>query len=149
MATQHPDIDDVTALDRIAHANLRLMAKTVSPATVRRLRDELNASPERYPWRDVTESILDESPDDRELIQRALRAQRDWLMRGGPATAGRRRRAPVKRFTALVLSRAIFFVLYTTAAVVLLVLLQARWPQLNIYEAADRIRDAFLQLTRG
>ncbi len=124
-------------LDDVGQAALRLMAGTVSRKQLAALRKELLRSPESYPWRETTDAILRVEVDDERLLQQGLRAQRDWVVRGGRETPKPSVKHRSKNFVAYLLSRAIFFVLYTGAVVVLLVLLKAKWPQIDIYAAND------------
>ena len=104
------------------------------------LRTEVAMRTDAYPWREITASILDEPvPTDR-LLQQGLRAQRDWVIRGGRERPRPSVRQSGKRTLAFLLSRLIFGAIYTVVLVMLLVLLKANWPSFDIYVILDALR---------
>lgn len=130
---------------RVSECSLRLMAGMVPARTLEEIRGDMAAKRDGYPWEEVVDRILRDPVDRRRLLERGLRAQRDWIARGGADRGRRMRRVRTagKRFLAYLLSRAIFFVLYTVAVVVLLVLVQSKWPELNIYRIPELVRQWF------
>lgn len=143
MTSEPRNDDDVVA--KVGECALRLMAGVVPARTLEEIRGDLAARRDGYPWEDVVERILRDPVDRRRLLERGLRAQRDWIARGGAARGRVLRRARVagKRFLAYLISRAIFFVLYTVAVVALLVLARSRWPDLNIYRIPELAQQWF------
>jgi hypothetical protein len=138
-------------IQRVAEVSLRLMARLPSPATLKRVRTAVEASPTSYPWQQVVDAVLAEPADPSALLQRGLEGQRDFLMRSAPprqaARVVRAARTGAKTLLAIVLSRMIFFALYTLAAMVLLVLIKHRWPDLDIYRLLPWV-ERMLPLTR-
>ena len=74
-------------LGQIAQVSLRLLAGSVSKRSLEGLKRTLEASPSEYPWQVVTKVVLSEPCDEQDLAQRGLRAQRDWILRGGKIDA--------------------------------------------------------------
>ena len=128
-------------MDQVGEAALRLMAGVVPRKTMTALRGEIVASPERYPWREVTDQILADPVEDGRLVQQGLRAQRDWVLRGGRETPRKPVATRGKFALAFVLSRLIFFAIYTVAVVVLLILLKRQWPAFDIYRILEWLRE--------
>lgn len=123
--------------DLLAESCLRLLAGAVPKRTLADLRGSILRSPNAFPWREVNEEIAALPVDEDQLLQSGIRGQRDWILRGGAARPRKSVRHHGKTILAYVLSRLIFFVLYTLAAVVLLVLLKHRWPGLDIYRLLE------------
>ena len=120
-----------------------MMAGLVPPGTLRVLRQRVKAAGGDYPWEVVVDTVLADPIDGHRLLQRGLQAQRDWLSRPPREPIARRVRRKSRSLLAWLLSRVIFFALYTGAAIVLLVLLELRWPQLDISALGDWLRSAF------
>ena len=78
---------------RVAETSLRMMAGVVAPQTIRGAQDLLKQHPDEYPWQKVCELVLAEPRDPSQLVNQAIVSQRDWLQRGGRATAA----APQRR----------------------------------------------------
>lgn len=161
--------EDQILVDRVGQVSLRMMAGTVPPEVVDHLQARLLAESERYPWEEVVETILAETADPQELVNQGLRAQRDWIARGGapgggaapvstapraaaaassqPQAGARGRRAPSlktrgKTFLAAAIVKGGFAIIYTLAIVLLLVLIRHKYPSLDIYRILEWLRDA-------
>lgn len=132
--------------DRVAQVSHRMLSGQVSRRALAAAQAAAQQGGETYPWQRVVDVVLDDPQDEGELLQRGLRAQRDWLAARSVSGLDRARsavRRTSRTLTAMVLSRLIFFTLYTVAVVALLVLLKHRWPGLDIYRLLDWARDAF------
>ncbi len=141
--------DDDEVFQRICESSTRLMAGCVTPGTMRELQRWVLETPDTYPWEGVVDRILEEHAADERVSQQALRAQRDWVVRGGrgPCTPSVRMRA--KRGIAWVLARLIFAVLLIAMSIVVLLLLKFRWPELDIYHVVDWARATWPALGGG
>lgn len=120
-----------------------MMAGVVPPTTRRALLQRVRKAGGDYPWEAVVDAVLADPVDDTRLLQRGLLAQRDWVSRPEREPVGRRVRRRSRSALAWLLSRVIFFAIYTGAAIVLLVLLELRWPQLDISALGDWLRTTF------
>ncbi len=131
---QQPDRDhDPEVLFReISELSLRLMAGAVSRRTMKDLQRLVDRSSHAYPWDAVLDRALEDPVDHNQLVDRGLRAQRDWVERGGRTNPGRGVRLQAKTFMAALVAKLLFGVIYTLALVCLLVLLEQLWPQLDI-----------------
>ena len=156
--TQPTDSDaaDAELLSRIGETSLRMMAGVVSPSVVQHLQARLYAEPDEYPWEEVVDSVLAEPMARDELVNRGLVGQRNWLLKsgrdaapGGQAVAGggqsRRGRSKTmkvrgKTLLAMMIVRGGFFVIYTFAVVLLLVLLRHKFPSFDIYRILDLLK---------
>ena len=130
-------------LDAVARANLRLMAGTVSKRTMEQLRRTLEASPSEFPWQVVTQALLAEPVDEQRLVQQALVAQRDWIVRGGRETPRPGLGHRTKGFFARLCAQLIFGAIYAVVIVVLLLLLKHLRPELDIYRPLAWIQQTF------
>jgi hypothetical protein len=147
--SEQPPTDDL--VPRVAEVSLRMMADAIPRRTQDDVRALMASHSEEYPWQRVVDVVLRDAVAADDLISKGLRAQRDWFNRGTVAPAPRAVRAARvagKRALAYVLSRAIFFVLYTLAVVVLLVVLKQRWPEVDIYRLLDWLRDVLPNVFR-
>lgn len=135
MSQETPDPHDV--FQRICESSTRLMAGCVTPGTMYEIQNWVRQEPSNYPWEEVVDRILSEDVEDERLGHQALRAQRDWVVRGGRETRRPSTRARAKHGVAWVLARLIFAVLLIGMVVVLLVLLKFRWPELDIYRLVE------------
>ncbi len=122
-------------MGQIAQVSLRLLAGAVSKRGLEGLKRTLEASPSEYPWQVVTKVVLSEPCDEQDLAQRGLRAQRDWILRGGRENPGKPIGLRAKTLLAKLVAQLLFFVIYTLTVLVLLLLLEHKWPQINIYQA--------------
>lgn len=156
-ANSNPD----PLLARVGEVALRMMAKTVPPATVQHLQARLYAQPDEYPWQEVVDSVLADPVDPSELLNRGLQTQRDWVLRGG-ATSSPGRSAAVARggrpkslkvrgktLLAVAIVRVAFFVLYTAAVIGILILLRHKWPWFDIYRVLEWLRDVLPSVFRA
>lgn len=129
-----------------AEVSLRLLAGSVPRRTLEALKRTVQQSPSEYPWQVVTRAVLAEPVDEQQLVQNGLRAQRDWILRGGRETPGRPLSVQAKTFVAKVLSQLIFVLVYTVVIAVLLLLLRHRWPELDLYRILDWLYATFPSL---
>lgn len=136
-------------LTAAAAVSLRLLAGAVPKRTLDGLQRTVQQSPSEYPWQVVTRVVLAEPVDDRRLLEQGLRAQRDWILRGGRETPGKPISVHAKTFVAKVVAQLIFVGVYTVVIVVLLLLLKHRWPEVDIYRALDWLYSTFPNLRRG
>lgn len=120
-----------------------MMAGVVPPSTRRALQQRVRASGGDYPWEAVIDAVLADPVDDRRLLQKGLQAQRDWVSQPGSEPIARRVRRRGRSALAWLLSRVIFFAIYSVAAIALLVLLELRWPELDISALGDWLRRTF------
>lgn len=134
------------SIEGIAGVSLRLLAGTVSRKTLDALKRTVVASPDEYPWRVVNQVVLGESVDEQDLAQKGLRAQRDWILRGGRENPGKPLVLQAKTFVAKVVAQALFGLLFAVVLVVLLLLVNHKWPEINIYRALDWVRSTFPDL---
>lgn len=125
--------DPAKTLDAVGAASLRLLAGTVSKATMQQLRRTLEQSPAEFPWQIVTQAIVAEPVDPQRLVQQGLAAQRDWILRGGrtaPAPTLVRR---AKGLFARLCAQMIFGLLYALVIVAGLLVLKFKFPDFDIY----------------
>ena len=82
--------DDTEPLDpvtsRVALSALRLLAGTVPKKRLQALRQTVDKAGGEYPWERVTDALNAEPAEQQQLVQQGLRAQRDWILRGGRET---------------------------------------------------------------
>lgn len=117
----------------IGEVSARLLAGVVSKRTMEALRRTVEASPSEYPWQVVGQVVRQEPVEPQDLAQRALRAQRDWILRGGRETPGKPIGLQAKTLLAKLVAQSIFLVFFTVAVVALLLLLKHQWPGADIY----------------
>lgn len=122
--------------------SLRLLAGTVSRKTLDALKRTVLASPDEYPWRVVNQVVLSESVDEQDLAQKGLRAHRDWILRGGRENPGKPLGLQAKTFAAKVVAQALFGLVFALALVVLLLVVNHKWPSFNIYQLWADVRSA-------
>ncbi len=137
---------------RVAEASLRMMGGAVAATTQRRIRQLAERAPDAYPWQEVVEAVLADQVEPSALVQRGLTAQRDWVLRSGQATLSRTestvvRARPslawkVKRLIAIAIARSLFYSVFTSTLLVLLILVRKAWPWADIYALADRVTEA-------
>ncbi|MGE3173620.1 MAG: hypothetical protein AB7O97_13430 [Planctomycetota bacterium] len=117
----------------IGAVSVRLLAGAVPKRTMEALKRTVLASPSEYPWQVVNGVVLAEAADPQDLAQKALRAHRDWILRGGRETPGKPLGLRTKTFVAKLVAQFIFFAIYSVTVLVLLLLLKHKWPDINIY----------------
>jgi len=119
---------------RVSESALRLMAGQVPKATLaelrRRVEDQQAAG---FPWEAVVDQINSLPVETKDLLSAGLRAQRDWIVRGGRETPGRPLRYHAKKGAAYVVSRLLLALLYILGTVALLLLAKQKWPGFDIY----------------
>ena len=135
MTTQTPSPDPV--FPSICEASARLMGGTVNRSAMKELQKLVQAESGSYPWEEVVERILAGGASQAEVAQAALKAQRDWIVRGGRQNPGKSLRAHSRSLLARLLARLIFFGVLLASVVILLVLCKLRWPEMDIYAAND------------
>lgn len=144
MTATPPDLarpDDT--LGAVAGASLRLMAGAVSKKTMEQLRRTLQQSPAEFPWQVVTQAVLAEPVDEQRLVQQALVAQRDWILRGGRETPGPGIGYRAKGLLARLCAQLIFGAIYTVVIVVVLLLLKHKVPGFDIYRVLTWFQQTF------
>ncbi len=132
MSEETPRADPV--FSRICESTTRLTAGVVSRPTMQELRQTVHASTAEYPWEAVVTRILRDPVDPAKLTKQALRAQRDWVVRGGRETPGKGLTHRAKSFVARLVARLIFLAILLPVVVILLVLIKQKWPEMDIYE---------------
>lgn len=130
----------------IGAVSARLLAGVVSKRTLEALRRTVEASPAEYPWQVVGQVVLQEPVEPQDLAQRALRAQRDWILRGGRENPGKPIGLQAKTFLAKVVAQTIFLGFFTVAVVALLLLLKHQWPAIDIYAFLEWLKGAASKL---
>ncbi len=133
-------------MDAIAAVSLRLLAGAIPRKTMEALKRTVLASPAEYPWQVVNQVVLAEPVEANELAQKGLKAQRDWLLRGGREAPGKPLSVHAKTLVAKLLVQLIFLVIYTGVVVVMLLLLKHKWPSLDIYGLLRWAYEAFPSL---
>lgn len=140
---QQPDRerDPEVLFQEISELSLRLMAGSVSRRTMKDLQRIVEKSGQAYPWDAVLDRALEDPVDQHDLVSRGLRAQRDWVFRGGRTNPGKGVRVKAKTFLAALVVKLLFFVLYTLALVCLLVLVEQIWPDMDISRILHFLQD--------
>jgi hypothetical protein len=147
MPTDGPTERRSATIGKIADASLRMMAGAVSPDCQRALREIVHANPEQYPWERVIDIVLAEPADPSELANRALVAQRKWILRSSGESRPARSRpnrslsVVVKTWIAIALVRGGFQIALAAVFVVLLLVLKSRWPRADVYRILDWLRE--------
>lgn len=135
------DHDPEVLFQEISELSLRLMAGSVPKRTMKDLQRIVDKSNDAYPWDAVLERALEDPVDQNELVSRGLRAQRDWVWRGGRTNPGKGVRMRAKTFAAGLAAKLVFLVLYTLALVCLLVLVEQMWPHMDISRILHFLQD--------
>ncbi len=134
------------SIEGIAAVSLRLLAGTVSRKTLEALKRTLLASPDEYPWRVVNQVVLGETVDEQQLAQQGLRAQRDWILRGGRENPGKPLGLQAKTLLAKITAQSLFAVIFAVVLVVLLWVAKVRWPEFDVYRPLEWLRSTFPDL---
>ena len=125
MSDQAPNLEQPDEVLRaVGDASLRLMAGAVPKTRMEQLRRTVEQSPADYPWQVVTQAILAEDVDEQRLVQQALAAQRDWILRGGRTAKGPSLRHRTKGLFARLLAQLIFATIFAAVLVLGLLLLK-------------------------
>ncbi|MEY3160220.1 MAG: hypothetical protein RIT25_211 [Planctomycetota bacterium] len=127
-------------LANTAEVALRLMAGMVPRKTLQSVQRMAVESTGEYPWRAVHEAVLADPVDPQELLRRGLLAERDWVARGGRETPGPGLKRRAKGFVAKVLAQLIVFAITLALAVVVLLLVKYRWPEMDVYRVLEMVR---------
>jgi hypothetical protein len=114
-----------------AEATLRLLADRVPRKTRERARKVMQAHDQEYPWQEVVSELVAEPVDRDDLLRRVLIAQRNLLVRGN-ADGQPRKPSIVKRGVAVLVARSVFFTCQLLVVIALLIVLQARWPAVDV-----------------
>lgn len=131
---------------RIGAVSTRLLAGAVSKRTLEALQRTVQASPAEYPWQVVNQVVLAEPCDEQELAQKALRAQRDWVVRGGRENPGKPLGLQAKTLLAKLVAQSLFLGIYTFVILLFLLLVKHKWPQANVYGVLDWLYSVFPNL---
>jgi hypothetical protein len=137
-----PD-DTMAAVSAVA---LRLLAGAVPRATMQALQRTLTQSPSEYPWQVVTRAVLAEPIADQQLVQQGLRAQRDWILRGGREVPPKPLGTRAKTLLARLLAQLLTFGMCSALLLVLLLALKHKWPDADIYRALGWLYEQFPKL---
>lgn len=144
MSQAAPDLGSPDeTMTAVAAVSLRLMAGTVSRKTMEQLKRTVQETPSEYPWQVVTQAVLAEAVDEQKLVQQGLRAQRDWVVRGGRQDPGRPLDVRAKTLLAKLLTQLIVFGLYTVLIIALLLLIKQRVPGFDIYRVLSWLQETF------
>ncbi len=119
------------------------MAGAVPRKTMNSLQKVVQARRKDYPWESVLDSILESPMASDRLVHQGLRAQRDWIMRGGRETPRKRLAVQGKTLLAWLIARTLFFVLFTGAVCALLVLLKQVAPKMDLYIVLNWLQQGF------
>ena len=127
-------------LAQTAAVSLRLMAGMVPRKTLQAVQRMAVESTGEYPLQSIHDAVLAEPVDPNELLRRGILAERDWVARGGRETPGPGLKRRAKGFLAKVLAQLIVFSITLALAVVVLLLVKYRWPELDVYRLLEMIR---------
>jgi len=144
MSSIPPDLSHPEqALEAVGAVSLRLLAGTVSKKTMEQLQRTLQQSNAEFPWQVVTQAILAEPTDTQKIVQQGLRAQRDWLLRGGRETPGRTVGTKAKGLLAKLCAQMIFLSLFTLVLWVALLLVKHKVPDFDVYRPLYWLYETF------
>ena len=141
MTKETPSVDPV--FSRICESMTRLTAGLVPRPTMKDLQKTVEASTAEYPWEVVVNRILRDRVDPVKVMKQALRAQRDWVVRGGRETPGKGLTYRAKSIVARLAARLIFLAILLPVVVILLVLIRQKWPDLDIYVILGWLQDTW------
>ncbi len=122
-------------------ASHRLMAGTVPKRTLQDLQKLVLSRSDNYPWREVVDAVVASDAGQDDLISRGLRAQRDWILRGGREMPGPRVQMRAKALAARLVAQALFLSIWTAFVLLLLILAKARFPEADIYVVSTWLRE--------
>lgn len=120
-------------MQAVGAVSLRLLAGAVPKKTMEQLQRTVQQSPAEYPWQAITQAVLAEPVEPQKLVQQGLQAQRDWILRGGREKPGPSLGRRTKGFLARLCAQAIFALLFAVVLIAVLVLVQYKKPELDIY----------------
>jgi hypothetical protein len=107
------------------------------------LKRTLLQSPTEYPWRVVTQVLLADTVDPQRLVQQGLRAQRDWILRGGREAPGKPLSVRAKTLLARILTQLLVVAICGAVVLVLLLALKHKWPGADVYRLLGWLYEAF------
>lgn len=139
-----PDLaqpDDTMAA--VGAVSLRLLAGAVPRRTMEALKRAVVESPAEFPWKVVTQVVLADPVDEQNLVQQGLRAQRDWILRGGREAPGKPVGQKAKTLIAKLLAQLIFLSVYSVVVLVLLLALKHKWPGADVYRLLGWLYEVF------
>ena len=120
-------------LHQVGAVAMRLMAGAVPKPLMADLQRTVQQSSQGYPWQDVTRRVLASPIDEQKVVQQALVAQRDWILRGGRENPGRGLAHKTKGLVAKLVAQFLVLVVYAVLLIGGLLLLQHKFPEWNIY----------------
>lgn len=126
--------------------SLRLLAGAVPRRTLEALKRTVLASPAEYPWQVVTQVVLAEPADPQKLVQQGLRAQRDWILRGGRENPGKPMTVRAKTLLAKLAAQAIVLGICSLLILMLLLAIKHKWPGADVYRLLDWLYATFPRL---
>jgi hypothetical protein len=139
-AEDSPDPGRDPLLLDVCEVSHRLLAGLVSRKTMRDLQALVRSSQAAYPWREVVERALGEPVEEAALLQSGLKAQREWILRGGRLdAAGESRRSCLGSLVSI----GLVFLAFLATVVVILVVARMHWPQADIYRLIDWLHETF------
>lgn len=130
----------------IGAVSLRLLAGVVPRRTLDGLKRTVLSNPSEYPWQAVNRVVLAEAVEPQALAEKALKAQRDWILRGGRENPGKPLSVHAKTFVAKLLTQAIFLSVYSLVVLVLLLAIKHRWPEIDVYRVLTWLYGLFPSL---
>lgn len=142
-ATPAQESSKDSTLDDICAVSLRLLAGAVPKRTLEALKRTVLSSSEEYPWQAVNKVVLGDPVDPSELAQRGLRAQRDWILRGGRSDPGPSLSVRSKTIVAKLLVQTVLLTIYLIIATAILIGLKHKWPDFDIYRVLSWLYETF------
>jgi hypothetical protein len=145
----HLDLQRPEEVQRaVAEVSMRLLAGAVDRRTLETLKSSVQAATGEYPWQLVTRTVLAQKADEQKVVQSALVAQRDWVLRGGRETP-RSLSMATKGLVARLVAQLIIFTVTAAVVVAALLLLKYRYPEFDIYRILTAIQDLLGKLKGG
>jgi hypothetical protein len=90
--------------------------------------------------------VLAEPVDQQQLVQQGLKAQRDWILRGGREAPAKPVAVRAKTLVAKLLAQLITFAMCSAVLLVLLLALKHKWPEADIYRPLAWLYEQFPKL---
>lgn len=139
-----PDLTEAEqTLRAVSDVSLRLLAGSVPKGKMEQLRRTVEQSTSEYPWQAVTQAVLADDVEEQRLVQQALVAHRDWILRGGRTAKGPSIARRTKGFVARLMAQLIFGVIFVVVIVAALLLLKYKMPEFDIYRILTWVQDLF------
>lgn len=123
------------------------MAGRVTRSRMKVLQKLVADHPDQYPWEAVVEEVLREDIPAPDLSRDALRAQRDWVVRGGRETPGKSLGQKSKGLLARLLVQLLVMGIFLAIFLAIALLANIRWD-VDIYELKKYLLDWFPALAR-